>query len=250
VESWQPVYECQEHRFKPGEWVHLKEKDGPFDAETLFRFMKYSPVSCYGAIIHVKNINGIEGHILTKNARLATSAEIEDALIKEAKRRMPKIGDKFVGVRDTTNQDLDHLGLTGPLQIHEETMAGSCFGYYSQTDTLFNWGYGLGVLYEKGVWFTIADPVEVITLNCEEGTFEVEVSKKGIFYTPEQCWLNIDDFRTLLSTTRVEIERTNIANIRLEPMFFLYSNVSFGFKSRIPIEDWKKVLEAYDRISK
>lgn len=61
---------------------------------------------------------------------------------------------------------------------------------------------------------------KIITLRCKGGTFDIEVSKKGIYYRPKTSAITND-----------------------------YNTPSYVFTpSHIPIEDWVKVLDAYYEI--
>lgn len=100
--------------------------------------------------------------------RKATAEEVEDVLIKEAKRRF-EYGQELISVRPLVAGELYKKGKDGNLkQISESTaeqeknrnyitqfaVRDTQFNYSEVTDTLFNWGWGVMVVYEKGVWAT------------------------------------------------------------------------------------------------
>ncbi len=83
---------------------------------------------------------------------------------------------------------------------------------------------------------------EVITLRCEGGTFEIEVSKKGIYYRPEDKWLEVADLRSAISFTHL-VRSSVIGSYEFTP-----SHINSGCKKAVPVFDWLKVIRAYDRL--
>ena len=95
-----------------------------------------------------------------------------------------------------------------------------------------------------------ASQKEIVKLTSSSGDFELEVSKEGIYYAPDKKWLNIDDIR-------------HFANLELllhkhdkpgKPFTGVYTikikTLKVGCKDDTKIEDWKKVIEIYDKFNK
>lgn len=108
---------------------------------------------------------------------------------------------------------------------------------YTDRKTAFEKLKKAGVL---DLWFepVYEQQVETITLRCEGGTFEVEVSSKGIYYRPEDRYLDVERIKQVV----------NIFEINVNGYKFTPSHVDSGCKKAVPVEDWKKVLEAYSRL--
>lgn len=96
------------------------------------------------------------------------------------------------------------------------------------------------------LWF---DPVyepekpkkEIITLRCEGGSFEIEVSKEGIYYAADGTTLDVGDLKNAIAN-RV-ISHNKNSRYSFTPTF-----IDSGCKKNVPVEDWRKVLEAYNRL--
>lgn len=86
---------------------------------------------------------------------------------------------------------------------------------------------------------------KVITMRCEGGTFEIEVSKKGIYYRPEKAWINIANIRDAISATKVGNQSTASGFFIFKPTM-----LDAGCKKGTYVSDWEKVLEEYERICK
>ncbi len=98
--------------------------------------------------------------------RPATTSEVEAALIAEAKKRI-KHQSKYKSVREVLDGDeYDGRTATGSYGING-TM-GLSFSYNEKTDTLYNMGFGLYVIYEQGQWATIIPQEEKIEIGNRE----------------------------------------------------------------------------------
>ena len=84
---------------------------------------------------------------------------------------------------------------------------------------------------------------KVITLRCDGGTFEIEVSKKGLYYSPESKWLVIADIRTIVR----DYPSMSVSGYVFKPVV---THIDSGCKKNVPIADWKKVLDAYDSLQR
>jgi len=109
------------------------------------------------------------------------------------------------------------------------------------------------ILKEVGVldlWF---EPVyeqqkETITLRSgwtSDSNFEIEVSKDGIYYAPDDVFLNVADLRKIVEPVRVSKKKGNSS---AGEYTFKPSHIDSGCKKGVPVEDWIKVLNAYDEI--
>ena len=107
-------------------------------------------------------------------------------------------------------------------------------------------------LQEAGVldlWF---EPVykkdkEVITLRHSKGTFEVEVSKEGIFFLFEERWVNPVALRNSLAARDVD-HSTYKALTGCSYYEFTPSEMNCGCLKKVPVEDIQKVLDTYDSL--
>lgn len=83
---------------------------------------------------------------------------------------------------------------------------------------------------------------KIFTLRCKDGEFELEVSKRGIYYAPENKFLNVKTLNyiceQIVLTTGTSTE------------YHCYIKViDLGCKKNVPIEDLKKVVNEYKRLS-
>jgi hypothetical protein len=92
-----------------------------------------------------------------------------------------------------------------------------------------------------------AAQTKVIYLRCEGGNFEIEVSKKGIYYKPEDRWLEPNILESMLNHSKSKEMNFTIGGYKFTE---LVTHIDSGCKKQVPIEDWKKVLEAYDSLNK
>lgn len=95
------------------------------------------------------------------------------------------------------------------------------------------------------LWF---DPIyetqkEIITLQYERGSFEIEVSEEGIFYRKEDKKLDYEQLKFAINPqTSVQVSGYTF-NHNL-------TTVDSGCKKKVPVADWQKVLNAYERLKK
>jgi len=100
------------------------------------------------------------------------------------------------------------------------------------------------LLLEKDLFDPVyEEEIKIITLRCEGGTFEIEVSKKGIYYKPEDVYLSLILLRKAIDN-KIMVSSTN------KDYSFVPSHINSGCKKSVPVCDWVKVLDAYDDISK
>jgi len=104
-------------------------------------------------------------------------------------------------------------------------------------------------LKEAGVldlWFEPIYEEQKKTLNirCNDGGFDIEVSKDGIFYAPDNAFLDVTQLRELCKSTEVRTKKGNASS----QYSFKATHLDSGCKKGVPVEDWIKVLNAYDEI--
>ncbi len=92
----------------------------------------------------------------------------------------------------------------------------------------------------------IEDVVEHIKLRSQQGEFEIEVSKKGIYYKRDDAYLSPNGLREIIGDLDVQLGRMNAPGTYK----FSVTHIDSGCKKQVPVEDWMKVLNAYDRLSK
>lgn len=114
-------------------------------------------------------------------------------------------------------------------------------------------GLTIGVLKKNpNYWKPIYEEEKrIITLKCEGGTFELEVSKEGIYYSPEKLWLDINDLKHFLNGNHVSSTHSNSRHAGTGKMYlFKPVLIDSGCKKNVPVADFLKVLEAYDEFNK
>jgi hypothetical protein len=106
--------------------------------------------------------------------RKATPEEIEKHLISEGEKRGLYSEAKFTGLRPTNNKyEVNDEGKTlYGTSGTSNARVGNRFGYNSKTDTLYVWGYGLHVIYEKGKWAELVPSTPSIEKCGHKGKFE------------------------------------------------------------------------------
>lgn len=117
---------------------------------------------------------------------------------------------------------------------------------------------GCNNAFELGMKFRHATPSEIskakegetviIKMSCNDkngndDSFEIEVSKKGIYYKPEKAWLDIFGIRTSIGMKKV-------CNGGCAPYTFKPVIIDAGCKLSTLVSDWEKVLSEYERICK
>ena len=106
------------------------------------------------------------------------------------------------------------------------------------------WGLGYGATIRHATREEIDEALlhkRIFTLTCEGGTFEIEVSTKGILYAPENALLDVSGLRAIITDSNKG--RT------ISGYTFLFKHVDSGCKKRVPIADWEEVIKYYDSIT-
>lgn len=94
-------------------------------------------------------------------SRIATPEEVKSTLIKFSPF---KYSDKFKGLRNVAyGEILEHPKETSRSNYKTDGTIGSYYFYNSKTDTLYSAGFGVYVVYEKGVWATKLDALPKIS---------------------------------------------------------------------------------------
>ncbi len=92
------------------------------------------------------------------------------------------------------------------------------------------------------------DQVKIVNLPCQGDNFQLEVSKKGIFYRPESQCLDIDDLKDFLSNCNATT--TNIdTDTSTDRYLFKVSHIDMGCKKKVPIVDLINVMNIYKALN-
>lgn len=109
-------------------------------------------------------------------------------------------------------------------------------------------------LKEAGVldlWFEpIYKPeVKVFKMQCDGGTFELEVSSKGIYYKLEDSWLYIEDVASLLPSKYIAKMRYINSKSVSSQLYDIKTNtntkIDVGCKKNTLISEWEQVYNYY-----
>ncbi len=116
-------------------------------------------------------------------------------------------------------------------------------------------GFDKNMIIQWHIKFRKATPLEiqkakegetkVITMRCEGGTFEIEVSKKGIYYRTEKAWINWIELKESLRPISVKNGLSCPGQYTFKPTI-----IDAGCKKGTYVSDWEKVIEEYERICK
>lgn len=233
VETWEPVYE---EKLKVGDWVYFTGK-GEF----------ITPHWKIGIMGRIKNIEStgrieledFEGSNHISGFRLATNDEIKEHLIDVAKDKGFTHGVWFIAVRDTLpGEEIGAHGIYKGTYFKKDGKVGGRYIYNPQTDTLTTSGYGLFVIYSNGQWATLEYEKKKITLKCADGTFTIQVSKDGIYYAPEDKWLDIEALKKAVGPSVV-------SHYKFKPV-----TIDAGCMKNTLVSEWEEVLKVYDEFQK
>jgi hypothetical protein len=140
--------------------------------------------------------------------RLATPEEIESLLIAEVKKKLEGKG-KIKSLRTISTFE-DWNGCGGDRTACDEynsNKLGSRYYYNPETDTLYNWGYGLAVVYEAGKFAEIIEqPVTIAGEKVEYNT-DVVIIGDSIF-TPSLI-RHVDTLLNNKHVTGIEVTKCN-----------------------------------------
>jgi len=163
LDLWfEPVY--KEEEFKVGDWIIELWDETPYMGRT------FQITSIQKDVYYYNRPN--EGKTTAKHLRKATKEEIEDSLIEEAKKKGFITGVKFIAVRDTIRGEYKMInGTDCDFYSKEKGKIGDLFNYVLKTDTLYNYGSGRFVVYEKGKWARLLSVTPDITINSYKGEF-------------------------------------------------------------------------------
>lgn len=123
--------------------------------------------------------------------------------------------------------------------------------YYSSVETLkfemFNlpqdWGRALDLMeFNMKVWKELNEERKIFNMISSSGDFELEVSKKGIYYKPEDSWLSTDflwEFTNPSCTLPVNGKSGYTVQV---------TKVHVGCKKDTLVSQWKEVYDYYNSI--
>jgi len=152
----------EKEELEVGKWYKLTEDYGSYLKKGMvFMFVNYlSSNKIYSLVNHemfgINTYNYIAPQ--TENLIPATDQEVEEALIKEAKKRGFKNGVEFIALRDS------------------EAIKDNCSCSYDKNDAkagawkymngvLYTYGWGRYVVFEKGKWATIIEDKKEMTIK-------------------------------------------------------------------------------------
>ena len=84
---------------------------------------------------------------------------------------------------------------------------------------------------------------KIFKMTSTSGNFELEVSKKGIYYRPEDKYLNVNDIEQMCLGFR--INNGNLNDTNRDCYIITYETVKVGCKSGCKISEWKQVYDYY-----
>lgn len=96
------------------------------------------------------------------------------------------------------------------------------------------------------IWFdkVYEEDKKVFVISCTEGTFKLEVSKDGIYYRPDNVYLDISMLDDCTSNRNMGELASYTIRGKVEGHYAVsYSHINLGCKKAIPIKELKKVVE-------
>jgi hypothetical protein len=84
---------------------------------------------------------------------------------------------------------------------------------------------------------------KVFTLRCTGGTFQIEVTGKGILYPGDRTYLDPERLKHIVYHF---VGDYTVNQYTFKPII---THIDSGCKKNVPIEDWKKVIDAYEAIN-
>lgn len=85
---------------------------------------------------------------------------------------------------------------------------------------------------------------KIFKMTSSSGDFELEVSKRGIYYKPESAWLNPSDIEQVVKSFRLNCGSIN-TSVNQSSYTVEYETVKVGCKSGTSIKQWKQVYDYY-----
>lgn len=162
----------KEVKFKVGDWVVLTSSyfGASFNSGDVVRLINYTGIKSDG--VGEFSADGMirNGWLYNKSYRHATPAEVKSHLEATLKEKGVNRFVDFDVVRPTKKGDKWGDDRIEPVSSSiTKGSLGSEFYYNEKTDTLFNYGVGLYVVYEKGVFATLKETLpEINGYNLEE----------------------------------------------------------------------------------
>lgn len=161
--------------------------------------------------------------------RLATKEEIESALIAEAKRRLD-IGLPIRGLRriEATDKWNSNGGNGYGYDDNKSKLLSVSWYYNAETDTLYNWGHGLAVVYEKGKFAEILkdEPIKI-------AGFEVK-------YDGNRCYVSVPGETIYYGKDEIEMMRQVLNKPKIKSL-----NVGCTGQYKVSHDDIQKILAGF-----
>lgn len=232
VTQWEAVYE-DVWEPKVGDWVYQEPHIGDW------REKKYIPVFRIEQFIdpgYMRPVQGYATGCIIKGCRKATKEEVQIFLISEAQKRGFKNGVKYKCTTNKSNQifvSFDKLR------------------YYRDDDNSeqFTDGYG-GSIYKDGIWAEIIIKPDIVKIQmyASNGDFELQVSKEGIYYEPENQFINPEDIALFAghnklrhSTVSTQVSTSKYYSVSID-------SINVGCKKNTKLSDWKKVYDKWKEL--
>lgn len=146
--------------------------------------------------------------------RPSTPSEIKDALVKVCEKMGIVPGAKINVLRPIkSGERWDYVSVSRGSENPLEKI-GKAWYYNSATDTLYNWGYGLGIVYEKGQFATVVkeEEVKIGGYKCE-WTQDKDILKVGCKEFPYR-W--VSDLRGTMQNFKINHVLIEHEEIELE----------------------------------
>lgn len=225
-----------------GEWVVIEDGQYVYDF-TIGKLYKLGGefYHKYSGFQVVSDDKGLANGNQTTKYRKATKEEIIKHFNNMAHFGDKKVPSYKVETREITGYKLVKeeyalaaVRIEGYLFTGDSNITDRIFRLEKHKDAIEKWRKA-GVL---GLWFepVYKEDKKVITLRHYGGTFEVEVSKEGVYYAKDNKWLDVAELRHVIVQP---IKRVNSYH-------FQQSHIDSGCMKAVPVEDWRLVLEAYN----
>lgn len=93
------------------------------------------------------------------------------------------------------------------------------------------------------------EPSVNITMHSDAGEFELQVSKKGVYYVDGNNWVELDIIEKVLELTKEHVNYLSNTGLPLGNWSFNIQKIDIGCKKNIPLSDWVKVINEYKRLN-
>lgn len=123
--------------------------------------------------------------------------------------------------------------------ILQQITVGNQFNYLPDTDTLVNYGHGVYIIYENGIWATIKPQEEIISVG---GKFDVKIKDGKIYHKNDDITTFVKDLVNSVNTA--DKAYGNDYRAKIKDVTFEYTGCQ---KVETKLSDWEKVLDTYNK---